>query len=316
MDNDSQWYEVVFKPEYNLGHPRIFPPEVSGKLSVAVKFVIPFLNLDSEDEEHVRKLAGNCGYELDNIDIEKFKSRDTNNIHTIVTFSFYLPRTINDSQVIYYKSRDFVERFISLLSFSYGLKLRVKNIQPTLKEKVNFKRILQLVRKLPNKVKIEVAKNIDDITPSDKVFSALFWLRRALSIDREPIETYSNLMVCLQIMARNLTNLPNTTQYCPSCKAKIREDGPTITQRMRELIVSKLGEPAELGERLWQTRNAIVAHGDKPVESEVFIELAKLTPHAIRLAFNSIKLGLGIDLDKEPYPDKSLFVTDAFLNVD
>ena len=85
---------------------------------------------------------------------------------------------------------------------------------------------------------------------------------------------------------------------------------------MRELLVSRLGTSTELFDRLWKTRNAIVAHGNRPLTPEVFLELAELKFNAANLAFQSIKLGLGIPLDSPPSPSQAFFVTDAFMYVD
>lgn len=239
---------------------------------------------------------------------------------THVTLAFYISSTnseVENHQLFQSVSRLLVERFLGLLSFFAGTKLSAVNIQFTTRKKNgNYSKTLPVSAPTSTPpIIIEFPADLEDITPTNDVFSALFWLRRGLS-ERDPLESFSALMVCLQIMARHIVRLSPVVHYCPSCGVELKTQEPSITSLTRELVVSKLGATKELFDRVWKARNAIVAHGNQPVTAEVFVELTELKFDAVILAFQSIKLSLGIPLDSPPLPDQALFVTDAFMYVD
>jgi hypothetical protein len=304
MSGNSQDNLYLFKPAQNLGEPKIFPPPAQGKIPASVQFIIPGLRLGKRDKENITQLAHKCGVEVYGIDTDLVQNNRTKEPATLVTFAFYVNPASNENenkQVIQSVSRILVERFLGLLSFFVGMKLSAVNMQYTTtgKEKGRYSKILPVYSRtsIP-RITLQFPPDLESIAPNDDIFSALFWLRRGLA-ERDPVENFSALMVCLQIMARYL-----------------EPQEPSDTSRMHELIVSRLGASPELFERLWKARNAIVAHGNRPFTPEIFLELTELKFDAVRLAFQSIKLALGIPLDSPPSPNQAFFVTDAFMYVD
>jgi hypothetical protein len=286
-----------------------------------VQFIIPGLKLGKHDKKNITQLAHKCGIDLWAVDTHLTENTRTKEPATLVTFAFYVNPASNEDenkQVIQSVSRLLVERFLGLLSFFLGTKLSAVNMQYTTtgKEEGHYSKILPVsARTSTPRITLKFPVDLENIAPNDDVFSALFWLRRGLA-ERDPVENFSALMVCLQIMARYLVEKQPVTHHCPSCGAELETQEPSITSRMRELVVSRLGAPPKLFKRLWKARNAIVAHGDQPFTPEVFLELTELKFDAANLAFQSIKLGLGMPLDLPPSPNQAFFVTDAFMYVD
>lgn len=165
------------------------------------------------------------------------------------------------------------------------------------------------------KIVINIPDEISTTKIPDEVFSALFWLRRGLA-ERDPIENFSALMVCLQIIARYLGTKQSVTRHCPECGTELETSDPSITSMLRELVVKKLNAPPDLFEKLWKTRNAVVAHGNRPVTPDIFIELTELKFDSVNLAFSSIKLSLGLPINYPISPNQMYFITDAFMYVD
>jgi hypothetical protein len=305
----------------NLGHPIIFPPATQGKIPASVQFIIPGLKLGNRDKGYINQLAHKCGPDLWEIATQHTENRRTKKPATLVTFAFYVNLTGNEDenrQAIQYTARLLVERFLALLSFFVGTRFSAVHMQYTTigKERGRYSKILPSSSGVPTRRgSIRFPDGLEGIIPTDEVFSALFWLRRGLA-ERDPIENFSALMVCLQIMARYLIEKQPVAHHCPSCGAELETQEPSITSLVRELVVSRLGAPPKLFKRLWKARNAIVAHGDRPFTPEVFLELTDLKFDAAILAFQSIKLGIGIPLDSPPSPSKDFFATDAFRYVD
>lgn len=320
MSKNSQESLYLFKPVQFLGPPKIFPPPAQDKIPASVQFIIPGFKLNNRDKKHITRLAHQCGTDLWGIDTSHAVNNRTKEPATLVTFAFYVA-TINSEnekhQAIVSTSRLLIERFLGLLSFIAGVKLSAVNIQPTsIDEKGHYTQILHVGRRSHTpSIPMKFPAGIENIAIPDNVFSALFWLRRGLA-ERDPVENFSALMVCLQIMARHLVVHQSTVRHCPTCGTELESQVPSITSLIRELVVSRLGTSPELFDRLWRARNAIVAHGNLPVTPEVIIELTELKFDAATLAFQSIKLSLGIPLDSLPSPNQAFFVTDAFMYVD
>jgi hypothetical protein len=261
-----------------------------------------------------------CEIELYGVETEHIVNNNTKELATLVTFAFYINCDFTENErnnVIISTSRLLVERFLCIFSFIAGAKLSAINIQPTtINEKGEYSQILHISHRseVPPS-DILFPSLIENIKIPDEVFSALFWLRRGLA-ERDPIENFSSLMVCLQIIARYLSTKKPVIRHCESCGAELDMQDPSITSMMRELIVTKLGAKQELFERIWKARNAISAHGNRPVTPVVFIELTELKFDAVNLAFGSIKLSLGIPLNSPPSPNPMYFVTDAYMYVD
>jgi len=320
MSGNSQDNLYLFKPAQFLGAPKIFPPMAQDKIPATVKFIIPALKLGKHDKKNISQLAYKCGIEIYGIDTEVAQNKRTKDPATLVTLAFYIPSSTSEEkhrEAVTLTSRLLVERFLGLFSFFVGSKLSASHTQATTisKEGQYNTRLSVIERGSTPPIKVEFPHNLESIAPSENIWAALVWLRRGLS-ERDPVETFSALMVCLQIMARHLVEKQPIIECCPSCGAKLETREPSITSLMRELLVSRLGTSTELFDRLWKTRNAIVAHGNRPLTPEVFLELAELKFNAANLAFQSIKLGLGIPLDSPPSPSQAFFVTDAFMYVD
>lgn len=319
MGSNSQDVSYLFKPVQFLGKPKIFPPPAEGKLPISVQFIIPELKLGNHNKKFVTQLARTASADLWAVHTQRVQNKRTKKDATLVTFAFYIPSlTIEEEypQSIVFTSVLLVLRFLGLLSFFVGSKLSAVHLQSTILENDHYSRLLPMAGRgdMPP-TKVELPTDLEGIMPPDNVFSALFWLRRGLA-ERDPIETFSALMVCLQIMARHIVVGQPVVRHCPSCGAQLEVTETSITSLTRELIVSRLGASGELFERLWRARNAIVAHGNLPVTPQVLLDLTELKFDAAILAFQSIKLGLGMPLDLPPSPSQAFFVTDAFMYVD
>ncbi len=321
MNQNPEEKSFLFKPGQFLGPPKIFPPIVSGKIPVSVQFVIPGLKVGNKTKKTIVQLAYKSGADIWGVETNTVENSATKDPATHVTIAFYINLVNGDDEkqrAIISSSRLLVEHFLGLLSFSIGAKLSAVHIQPTtINDKGQYSQILSMSKRTQTPtVKVDFsAVNIENSVVSDDIFSALSWLRRGLA-ERDSIENFSALMVCLQIMARHIVTQPPIVHNCPSCGVVIDTQGPSITSLMRELIVTHLNASTELFDRLWKARNAIVAHGNLPITPEVLIELTELKFDAATLAFNSIKLGLGMPLDSPPLPNPAFFVTDAFMYID
>lgn len=320
MSENSQDSQSFFKLAQFLGAPKVFPPPAQGKVPASVKFIIPELKLGKRDKENISQLAHKCGVEAYDIDAEIAQNDRTKKPATLVTFAFYIPSAANEDEnreAATLTSRLLVERFLGLFSFFVGSKLSAAHTQAiTISKEGHYEtRLSPIERSSTSPIRVEFPPDLKSIAPSENIWSALVWLRRGLA-ERDPVDTFSALMVCLQIMARYLVEKQPVTHHCPSCGAELETQEPSITSLMRELIVSRLGANPDLFDRLWKARNAIVAHGNRPLTAEVFLELTELKFDAANLAFQSIKLGLGMPLDSPPSPNQAFFVTDAFMYVD
>ncbi len=320
MSGKSQDSLYLFKPVQNLGQPDVFPPAAQGKIPASVQFIIPGFKLGNRDKKHITQLAHKCGIDLWGVDTHPTENTRTKEPATLVTFAFYVAPTNSEEenrQLIQSMSRLLVERFLGLLSFFVGMKFSAINMQyTTTGTEGQYSKVLpSSARSSTPTVTIKFPDDLESTVLPGDIFSALFWLRRGLA-ERDPIENFSALMICLQIMARHIVMQQPIARHCPSCGAELEVQEPSITSLMRELVVSRLRATSKLFDRLWKARNAIVAHGNRPVTAEVFLELIELKFDAATLAFQSIKLGLGMPLDSPPLPNQAFFVTDAFMHVD
>lgn len=310
----------LFKPVQFMGQPAVIPPLSKGKIATAVQFIVPGLRLKDSDKKKIFRIAQLCERELYSVDAKRIENNETKEQATLFTFAFYINNNIigkEKNDIIYSLSRLLVERFLCIFSFISGIKLCAVNIQPTIvNENGSYSQILHMANRTEvPKITIDIPDEIDAMNISSEVFSALFWLRRGLA-ERDPIENFSSLMVCLQIIARYLSAKQPIAHYCPSCGIELETLDPSITAMMRELVVTKLNASPDLFEKLWKARNAITSHGNRPVTPEVFIELTELKFDAIELAFKSVKLSLGLPLNFPISPNQMYFVTDAFMYVD
>ncbi len=321
MNKQSQG-AFLFKPAQFLGSPSVFPTEVQGKVSVAVQFIIPELSLGENDREPFDNLTRKCGFDVWGFDTRIVTNKVTKKKATLITIAFYLSSPPIGGEhpmeiLISYKSRLLIERFLGLLAFFMGIRVSAVHPQTTIWRNNQYEQILSMAHRsdTPYSIALALPPKLDSINLADSIFSALFWLRRGLA-ERDPIETFSAFMVCLQIIARNVVLLELPVRQCPSCGAELSDKEPSITSVVRELIVSRLGTPIELFNKLWKTRNAVTAHGNVPVTPELLIELTELKFEAAKLAFQGIKIMLGISLDSPQSPSKAFFMTDALMYTD
>ncbi len=320
--NEQSQDAFLFKPAQFLGSPSVFPPDIQGKVSVAVQFIIPELSLRENDRQPFDNLSRKCGFDVWAFDTRIITNKVTKKKATLITIAFYLssPPTGEEHPteiLISYKSRLLIERFLGLLAFFMGTRFSVVHPQTTIRRNSQYVQILSMARRsdTPYSIALALPPKLDNINLSDSIFSALFWLRRGLA-ERDPIETFSAFMVCLQIIARNIVLLKPSTRHCPSCGAELSDQEPSITSVVRELIVSRLGTPPELFDKLWKARNAVTSHGNLPVTPELLIELTELKFEAAKLAFQGIKMMLDISLDSPQSPSKAFFMTDALMYAD
>jgi hypothetical protein len=309
----------LFKTAQFFGHPSVFPPPNESKLQAAIQFVIPELHVGNDQKESLKKLALKCGTEIWDMATQTVQTQETQKKATLFTIAFYLS-TFSEAEKqkdITYTGRLIAERFLGLLSFFVGMKLSMVYPQITFFENGINRQIIPVAGRsntppIPIEFRTALLEKTD--IPAD-IFSALFWLRRGLA-ERDSIETFSALMVCLQIMARSIVKLSNIAHCCQACGAQYDNQPPSITIRMRELIVSELGATPQLFKRLWKARNAITAHGDSPVTPEVLLDLTELKFDAAVLAYKSIKLRLNIPLNDDLSPNQAFFITDALMYSD
>ncbi len=311
MGENTQNELYLFKHVQNLGQPSVFPPSIQGKIQAAVQFIIPELKLGKHDKNFIAELASKCGIDVYAVDTTPIENKRTKQPATLVTLAFYVTaaNSEDNNRLIMLTSRLLVERFLGLLSFFVGAKLSFVHLQViTVTEERHYKKILPSASRSSMPIlKVELPPKLDTDAVPDDIFSALFWLRRGLA-ERDPIDTFSALMVCLEIMARHIVR--EKPERCPTCGSQ------SITAIMREFIVSQLGANPTLFKRLWKARNAAIAHGGKPITAEVLLELTELKFDTAVLAFQSIKLGFGMPPDSPPLPNQGFFVTDAFMYLD
>lgn len=299
-----------------LGIPEIFPEIAEGKVPIAVQFIVPGLEIRKDEEQKYVQLAQKCTTDFYALRMKQVAEQKTKRRDMLFTIAFYIngdAETITQ-EIVYPNSRLVVERFVGLLSFVFGIGLSAIHIQPHVAKNAASRSVRLSPTKLePQKVKLEFP-SLENIKSDEDIFAALYWLRRGLA-QRDAVETFSALMVCLQIMARKLAEGRPQIISCPKCGYDYKINEATITSQMRELIVDKLDEDPSLFDKLWKARNSI-AHGNQPVTADALVNLTELKFEAIKLAFKSIKLQMGIPIEEKPMPNKSIFITDAFMHTD
>lgn len=267
------------------------------------------LTISEADSENYNKLIKNCHTGIWRSSTARMKNKAGASA-TLVTIAYYIDYIEGDSechQIIENTSRLLIERVLGMVSYCAGTKLRGINIINTIIDNSAFKAILNMTgRARSPKIEFSIPQDlIDHIIPSDKLFTALFWLRRGLA-ERDPIDTYNAFMVCLQIMARYWWETKNPGTAIP---------GPTFL--FKQYTTTELGADPELIDKAWKKRNAIAAHGNKlNIDADDFIGLTELKFEAVNWAYKGINLALGLDLKNAPRPSQNFFATDALMNVD
>ncbi len=95
----------------------------------------------------------------------------------------------------------------------------------------------------------------------------MLWLRRGLA-EHDPIVTFSSLMVSLEIMSRLKSSIGATLLHCEKCGQICGHSEYHITASMRDFLVNSLGCTTQKFNELWNARNAVVAHGEKPYQQK------------------------------------------------
>lgn len=318
----TQDSQTLSLPTPDQRHPFTFPPAAKGKIQAAVRFTVPGFEPGENDQKNISRLARKCGAEIYDFTAVSFKSDSPRESGTLFTFAFYVNQRRDDDEnkkLVRSVSRRLVTCFLGLLSFCVGIKLTAVNIRyiTNSRRKKRYSKLMPVdSRDSMPKLSLRLSPEINKaIKPNDNVFSALFWLRRGLA-ERDVIKNFSALMISLQIMARRLDQKQPGRQSYPSRGASTEPPVPDLTSLMRELVVSKLGASPGLFERLWEARNAAVAHGNRAFTPEIFIELTELKFDAAVLAFRSIRLGFATPKDAPPSPDRSFSLTDALTYAD
>jgi hypothetical protein len=307
---DSTRALYLFRPAQLFGPPSVIAPLQTGKISVTLQFIVPGLHISKAEKEKYNKLIKNCLGDVWGSDTANVENKETRTEATLVTIAFYIDYLEDDTerhQAIENKSRILIERFLGIVSYCAGIKLSAKNIINTIIDSPNFKAILNVTGRTQSpKIKFSIPQDlIDEKIPSEKIFTALFWLRRGLA-ESDPIDTYNAFMVCLQIIARDWWEKKNPESEIP---------GPTSL--FKKYMITELGADSELVDKAWKKRNAIAAHGNKlNIDSDDFIGLTELKIEAAKWAYQGINRALGLNPDKAPRPSQIFFVTDALMNLD
>lgn len=277
----------LFRPAQFLGTPSVIAPAVTGKISVTLQFIIPDLHVSEANKEDYKKLIKNFHTDIWSSDTANLKSK-AGAPATLVTVAYYIDEVGDDTerhQIIENTSRLLIERILGIVSFCAGIKLRGVNIINTIVKGSSLEAILHAESRTQSpKIRFSIPQDlIDKIIPSDRIFTALFWLRRGLA-ESDPIDTYNAFMVCLQILARNWWETKNPGRQLP---------GPTSL--FKEYITAELGADTDLVEKSWKKRNAIAAHGNKlNIDSDDLIGLTELKFEAANWAYKGINLAFGI----------------------
>lgn len=308
-----------FRPRQSLGPPRTIAPPRAGSVSATVQFVILGFNFPESERSNFLNIATRCGLPVYDAKTERVRSQDGQE-STLVSIAFYVPEpaanqshkaAVDETSVL------LVERFMGTLSFHAGMKcLAVATQTSIIGEGGQVSTLMEPSgRAGGDRVSFRLPEEpFGGRTPSDNIFSALFWLRRGLA-EKDPIETYSALMVCLQTIAREVVGPVRTEQRCSGCGTTLFKE-PSVTASVRELVVNRLGASPELFSRLWKERNAVVAHGNETVAAETFLQLTELKFDAAKLCFAGVKLALGMPAEQPPWPERGFFVTSALMYLD
>lgn len=310
MENISG-YDYTFQPTQLLGQPSVIAPSMSGKISVSLQFIVPDLRIAGIDIERYKKIILRCIDDVWDSDILNDENRDTKARSILVTIAFYI-EYIQDKielhNAIENQSRIIIERFLGIVSYCAGIKVRAINIITTTRDGSKFVATVNMINKAQfPKVEFSLPQELSEGERlSDEIFTSLFWLRRGLA-ESDPIDTFSALMVCLQILARNWWELGK----------KEGEMLPTPTILFRDYLIKEIGVTPGQVKIAWKKRNAIVAHGNKlNIDANDFMGLTELKFDAIMWAYKGINLVLGLDQRNAPRPSQNLFMTPALMNVD
>lgn len=312
--------EFLFKTRQFLGPPPGTASPRSGHIQAAVQFIIPGLAVSKRDREGILRLFEHIGLEILNSDLQRVTETNTKQAGTLVSAAFYVPEATTETALI--ASIDdtaitIVERFLGMLSFCAGTRLIAANVQTTWinKQGSMSTKLEPIGRSNETQVPFDVPKDsFGRKTPTENIFIALFWLRRALA-ERDPLDTYAALMVSLQAIAREIVQSKQVECRCSEC-GHVTMENSSVTALVRELVVGKLGAPPDRFTQLWKARNAVVAHGNQQVDAGTFLRLTELKFEAANLCYKGIKLAMGLPVNGPPRLGQPFFVTSALMYVE
>jgi hypothetical protein len=317
MSEEGSLRTSLSKPRPFLGPPRVLAPRKAGHVSATVQFIVPGLAVSGGERERLVGFFDHVGAGVHAAAIERVTNEATGQTGILVSATFYVPDQGPDDAdaAIDTASALIVERFLGMLSFLAGVRCVAINAQTTRTgEGSTFATTLEpSSRSGPAAPTLQwAAEPFGTATPPPHVFNALLWLRRGLAA-RDPLVTYGALMNGLQAAARELTAGAPAGERCPRCGSAAGE--ATEAERMRAVVVERLGAPAELFDRIWRARDAALAHGDQSVTAEALRRLTELKFDAATLCYKAIKLALGLPVDGPPALDRSQFITSTLMDV-
>lgn len=306
------------KPRPFLGPPRVLAPRKEGHVSATVQFIVPGLALATGERERLVKLFDRLDAGVQAAAIERVANEGTGQTGILASATFYVPAKRPDEAeaAIDTASALVVERFLGVLSFLAGVRCVAINAQTTRTgEGATYSTTLE-----PSSRSGQAPATLrwapgafGDATPPAHVFNAFLWLRRGLAA-RDPLATYGALMNSLEATARLLVDSGPAGKPCPHCgRGPARE---TIdTDGVHELVVERIGAPAELFDRIWEARSAALALDGAFVTADTLRRLTELKLDAATLCYKGIKLALGMPLDGPPQLDPGQFITSTLMDV-
>ena len=303
MSHEGSLRIGVGQPRPFLGPPRVLAPRKDGHISATVQFIVPGLPMGARDRERALALFDRLGLSIHQAVIERVANEATGQTGVLVSATFYVAEKGPEADAdIDTTSALLVERFLGMLSFLAGVRCVAVNAQTTRTGESGYSTTLEPHSRSANTTPSLqwTAEPFGRGTPSPHVFNALLWLRRGLA-GRDPLATYAALMNSLDAAGREVVGEP--------------AQGAIDGDRMRELVVDRLGAPAELFERIWKTRSAALAHGGEAVDAGALRRLTELKLDAAALCYKAIKLALGMPPDAPPQLDPDLFVTSTLMDV-
>jgi hypothetical protein len=317
MSEEGSLRIVLGQPRPFLGPPRVLAPRKEGHVSATVQFIVPGLALGAPDRERALGLFERIGITIHEAAIERVANEATGQTGILVSATFYVTEK-RPSEVdvdIDTASALLVERYLGMLSFLAGMRCVAINAQTTRTGESGYSTTLEPVSRSSAKTPSLQwpAEPFGRGMPSPNVFNALLWLRRGLA-GRDPLATYAALMNALQAAGRDVIGEKPEPGRCSRCGGPQAQEASEIDW-MRELVVDRIGAPADLFERVWKARNAALAQDDQAVDADVLRALTELKLEAATLCYKAIKLALGMPLDAPPQLDPDLFVTSTLMDV-
>lgn len=317
MNKPSEQY-VLFNPSKFLGPPAVVAPLKFGKISIALQFIIPGLTTHHENDMDIVNLIKKCMIDVVESDIKRFPGMEPPS--SLITMSFYIDYCKDQGirqQIIDTKVRNFIERFLGLISYCAGYKASAKNIITTITWGSNNTVVLGVRNKANEpKIKFSIPERLINGELPEDIFAALFWLRRGLA-EKDPMERFWAFTICLQILARKLVLEVPELHKCPNCGKDLPKNPYPISFQFKRLLISKLNASGKVTKDIWSWRSKLVAHGGKMNLSMVdYFELTDLNFKAAELVYQGINLALGLDSAKAPRPSQNFFMTDVLMNLD